>query len=193
MRKVCGFGVNDISEGVSHVVDGKRVVVPFYAAWKSMIQRCYSDKFQNRCPTYVGVEVCTDWARLSTFKEWFDTNSVSGWQLDKDILTDEKIYSPSTCIFIPRWLNTFIIGSGASRGAHPIGVCFDVGCGKFKSSCRNGLTGVVEHIGYFDSPDAAHQAWKSRKLEMAINMKREMDAIDERIYNRVVDLIKSLR
>ena len=49
----------------------------------------------------------------------------------------------------------------------------------------------TEHLGYFDTPEAAHAAWLKRKLELALELKPKMDEIDLRIYPRVIEIINN--
>lgn len=94
---VAGVGINDLTK-VRNVLS--------YKVWKNMIERCYLPAYQNRFPSYKGVEVCKAWKTYSNFKVWFDKNYVEGSDLDKDILTkDCRIYSPETCIFVPHSIN----------------------------------------------------------------------------------------
>lgn len=51
------------------------------------------------------------------------TTNWEGRALDKDFLVEgNKVYSPSTCVFLPSKLNTFIITRGNARGQYPLGV-----------------------------------------------------------------------
>lgn len=192
MGLVYGVGVNDFIGKVSETRSGKQKFYPFYLVWNGMLRRCYSNEYQEKYPTYAGVKVCDEWLSLSAFKVWFDLNFVDGWQIDKDLIVKGDVYSPESCVFVPQWLNSFTIDSGASRGDFPIGVSLEKRTGMFRSSCRNGL-GKQEFLGYFSCPEAAHNAWRDRKLEVAEDFKREMDDIDPRIYPRVVEIINSAR
>ena len=88
-----------------------------------MIQRCYSDKLQERFPTYRGCSVCDGWLLLSNFKEWYDIHYRDGMSLDKDILIPgNKVYSPDTCRFVPGYINSLLTNAGAIRGDYPLGV-----------------------------------------------------------------------
>ena len=49
-KLVCGVGFNDKTKPTW--VDGK--VVKEYNLWQSMLERCFSEKLQTRCPTYIG-------------------------------------------------------------------------------------------------------------------------------------------
>ena len=51
----------------------------------------------------------------------------------------------------------------------------------------------VEHLGLFKTPEAAHLAWKARKLELALELKPKMDEIDLRIYPRIVEIINNAK
>lgn len=174
---VFGVGVNDADYQVSHQIAGKNVLCPAYSTWNSMLRRAYSQVYQARYPAYIGVTVCDEWHHFMSFKKWFDENYVDGYHLDKDIMFGAREYSPSNCIFVPRWLNNFITDSKGSRGAYPIGVYFDTSSGSFRAKCNNPVTKKVESIGRFDSPDKAHAAWKRRKLEHLSVMSPEIEKI----------------
>ena len=48
---------------------------------------------------------------------------MGGWELDKDILVKgNKIYSPDTCCFVPKEVNTVFTKRQSKRGDYPIGV-----------------------------------------------------------------------
>ena len=187
-RLVCGVGVNDADYLTQPIIDGKQVRCPAYDAWKGMLTRCYSAKHHRRRPTYIGVKVCEEWLGFMAFRKWWVENHVDGWQLDKDLLSDNRIYSPETCIFVPSWLNHFTIDCGAARGEWPIGVYFDGRRRKFESRCRHPF-GKNELRGRFSTPDEAHAAWLARKLEIAHELKNLMDDIDARIFPRVIEII----
>lgn len=72
-----------------------------YAVWQKMIERCYCPKTQERQPTYKGCTVCLEWHNFQVFAEWFDSNYIEGYQLDKDIsVSGNKEYSPLNCTFV---------------------------------------------------------------------------------------------
>lgn len=189
MRLVHGFGVNDANYHTQPRVDGKCVMCKAYETWKGMIKRCYSNRSTKNDPTYVGVTVCDEWRSFMAFREWWLDNHVDGWWIDKDLITDNREYSPENCIYVPAWLNNFTIGRNSARGKYPIGATYDRSNGVFRALCSNPVTGKPSTIGIFKTPGAAHLAWRARKLEYAAQMKNEMDAIDERIYPRVVEII----
>lgn len=74
-----------------------------YLTWKNMLRRCYCPKYHNKNPTYKGCHVAIIWHNFQEFAKWFDLNYVAGFELDKDIKLDgNKLYSPTTCLFVDR-------------------------------------------------------------------------------------------
>ena len=172
MKKlVYGVGVNDANYSVNPRVNGKRVACPFYSKWAGMLERCYSDKYQLRQPTYIGCTVCEEWLTFSNFKAWMEQQDWQGKELDKDILKPgNKVYRPDVCVFVDSIVNTFTITCGASRGQYPLGVCIRKLEKKFNAQCRNPFTKKREHLGSFTCQDEAHQAWKKRKHELSCQL-----------------------
>ena len=188
-----GIGLNDADYMTAPTVDGAPLLDPAYMAWVSMLTRAYDQKLHERQPTYSDVTVCKEWHSFSEFRAWWLDNYREGYQLDKDLLVvGNREHGPDTCVYVPRWLNNFTEDSGASRGELPIGVSFCNQTGKYRSNCRNTITGKQHTIGRFTTPEAAHDAWLNYKLELADQLKPEMDAIDQRIYPNVVKIIKAL-
>jgi len=184
-RLVYGVGVNDADYVVevrktTGYVEGKqkRKLVwgcHYYQTWKNMLNRCYSEKWYIKNPTYIGCYVCDEWKRFSNFKRWMEQQNWEGNQLDKDLLfPNNKFYSPDTCVFVSKRVNTFLTERGTSRGQYPIGVH----CMKKKKNRVNEYnkpyiakvndgTGTQKHLGCFATPEEAHQAWLTAKLEQA--------------------------
>ena len=74
-----------------------------YQTWKSMLERCYSDKRQAKHPAYIGCTVASIWHNFQKFAQWFDENYIDGYELDKDCkIEGNKIYSPENCLFVSR-------------------------------------------------------------------------------------------
>lgn len=192
VRLIHGFGVNDSNYVTYPTIDGVRKKCKAYESWVNMISRAYSKSYHDKFPTYIGVSVCQEWKSFMKFREWWLANYVDGWELDKDILSSGRIYSPETCIYVPRWLNGFLCGSDASRGESPIGVRYEKSRGLFRAECSNPINGCTEFIGRFRSKDEAHAAWVSRKISIASGLKNKMDSIDTRVYELVIKKIKGM-
>lgn len=191
-RPIFGFGVNDAPFFTQFHFNGKLLAHPAYLAWKSMIARCYDQKYKSKFATYEGVTVCDEWRSFMSFREWWLDRHVEGWHLDKDLLSGDRHYSPNNCIFIPMALNMFLTDSAASRGEFAIG-CSRNKSGLFVSYVNNPISNTKEWLGTFATEDDAHSKWKKRKLQIAHEMKQEMDAIDKRIFDMVILKIKSMR
>lgn len=188
---IYGIGIDDSGYTSEIKVEGKLIICPVYQLWRSIIQRCYSEKFHRTNPTYRGTTVCREWLTFSNFKCWWVNNYKDGYQLDKDLLVlGNKTYSPETCIFIPQWLNSFVTDNSSARGKYLIGCNFDKSNNKFKSRCCDPRTKKQHHIGYFDTELDAHLAWLHRKLDILCELKSEIDKIDHRLYDCVVLNIK---
>lgn len=199
-KLVFGFGINDadyvtqVMETIGYV-KGKRKqklvwICPYYRVWTEMLRRCYSAKFQDKCPTYKGCTVNEGWLTFSVFKRWMECQDWEGKQLDKDLLFEgNKIYSAETCVFVTQMVNSFTTDCGSARGEWMIGAYWDKERNKFSSRCRNPLTKKQEHLGRFHSELEAHQEWLKRKLELAYKLaaiqtdKRVAKALIERYTN----------
>lgn len=166
-----GVGVNDANYSIRKGPRGNNIVCRFYVRWADMIKRCYSTKHQAKRPTYIGCTVCHEWLTFSKFKTWMEKQDWEGKELDKDILVKgNKVYSPETCAFISKDLNKFTSERCASRGNHPLGVWFHAQNKNYVAECRNPFTKKRGHIGCFDCPHEAHQAWRKRKHELACQL-----------------------
>ena len=180
-KMVHGVGINDASSVIQKNEEigysgGKRKrkvvwICPYYSVWTDMLSRCYSDRFQEKYPTYKGCRVSDGWHTFSVFKGWMEKQDWKGKQLDKDLLFEgNKIYSEDTCVFVSGVVNSFTTDCGSARGEWMIGVYWNRGANKFRSRCRNPFTKKLEHLGYFTSELEAHKAWLKRKLELACEL-----------------------
>ena len=196
-KLVHGVGINDADYVVRRFetigyVNGKQKqklvwICPFYRTWKSMLERCYSIKYQERNPTYAECTVSNDWLTFSNFKSWMAAQDFEGNQLDKDLLFEgNKVYSPETCVFVSGMVNKFTTDRGAARGEFLIGVSWYKRDGKFVSKCCNPFTKKQEHLGLFDCEQEAHKAWLTRKLALAYGLSaiQEDTRVAEALINR---------
>lgn len=162
MKLRYGYGLNDADYLVTPVVNNKQVMCPYYRKWNDMLQRCYSDKYHVRQPTYKDCTVCDEWLSFMTFRSWMMDQNWQGMSLDKDILfPDNKIYSPETCRFMTRKINSFLLDSKATRGQYLIGT-YLTKSGKFHSQIN--YNGKSIHLGYYLTELEAHNAWKEHKI-----------------------------
>lgn len=161
-----------------------------YNVWVSMIGRCYTTNNRPRDKSYIGCEVCQDWLTYSNFHNWFyDPNNgyVKGYNLDKDIISKgNKIYSPSTCCFIPQELNKIFIKRKSQRGEYPIGTCV-LPSGRIASRIQ--LANKQIHLGSFDTVEEAFNAYKNAKERYIRNIAEKYfqeGKITEKVYNALM-------
>tara|TARA_R110000796_G_scaffold96826_1_gene203482 strand:- start:237 stop:839 length:603 start_codon:yes stop_codon:yes gene_type:complete len=163
-KNVYGKGVNDSDYTVYQLINGKRVVCKYYKTWKSMLERCYSDKYQDIHPTYKGCTACKEWLTFSNFKKWMEKQDWEGKQLDKDILIiGNKIYSPATCIFITHDINLLLTNNKEKRGLYPQGVSLRKDIGMFQSHMK--VNGRSKNLGLSKTPEEAHSVYCKAKAE----------------------------
>lgn len=166
MKLIYGWGVNDADYVVQPTVDGKRVWCLYYTTWKSMLMRCYYPKYQLKRPTYIGCRVDERWRSFKAFRSWMERQDWVDKHLDKDFLATEspgKLYSPDTCCFIPQWLNKLFTDRGAARGEWPQGVSWHKVAQRFQAHLN--VDGHRQHLGLFDTPEAAFNAYVDAKTK----------------------------
>ena len=162
-----------------------------YVLWKHMLQRCYSDDFKKERPTYEGCQVSENFKSYEYFYEWCHEQvgfGNEGFHLDKDLLVKgNKVYSESTCVFIPREINSLLIKSTASRGEHLIGVSWDNTSKAFKAMV-NKNKGKQEYLGLFKTEVEAFNAYKQAKESFVKEQANKFKSqIDPRAYNALMN------
>ena len=190
-KLVCGVGINDKTRPSS--VDGKPVKE--YDLWRSMLQRCFSEKEQARFPTYKGCNVSDNFLHYSFFYDWCHKQIGFGkvdekgryWHLDKDLLfIDNKTYSETTCVFLPQEINLFFNEYGNARGEYPVGVSLNKRVDKFQARCS--VNSKDKHLGYYNTPEEAFTVYKPFKealcKQLALKWQSE---IDQRLFNAMIN------
>ena len=159
-----------------------------YIKWRSMIRRCYDEKYQEKHTTYQGCTVAEEWHNFQNFAQWYNDNCYKvgneKMELDKDILIkNNKIYSPNTCILVPHDINILFLKRNASRGQYPIGVSEYKNNTSivYKATCKNTLSNKSVHLGYYPTPEKAFEIYKKFKEKY---IKEVADKYKDRIpYN----------
>jgi len=182
---VYGVGVNDWIGAVK--VGGK--LIWEYVLWRGVLQRCFDEKLKQRQPTYNDVTCSKEWLSMTTFIE--DVSQMrgyglKGWELDKDILQKgNKLYSKSTCCFVPAEVNQLLVKSDRIRGEYPVGVDFHKVSGKFRASLA--INGKQKHLGYFTTPEEAFFAYKAAKeAQIKVVAQKWQHLLDERVFQALL-------
>ncbi|WP_252225297.1 MULTISPECIES: hypothetical protein [unclassified Clostridium] len=137
-----------------------------YSQWSGMLTRCYNNKLHKEHMTYENCSVCEEWLNFQNFAKWFDENYYEVdnevMNLDKDILIKgNKVYCPSTCIFVPQNINKLFCKADASRGNLPIGVTYHERDHIFEVKC----CGINKrtYLGRFNNSNEAFLHYKEYK------------------------------
>jgi hypothetical protein len=176
-KLIYGVGVVD----APYVVRNRRerTTCPFYQVWRSMLTRCYCPKFHKNHPTYAGCKVADTWHSFMSFKLWMETKNWQGMELDKDLLSDDRIYGPDNCVFVPGWLNV-LFGSHRKATGLPVGVTITQ-CGRYRS--RISVQGERQELGVFATPQQAYCSYANAKITYVRSRYPEIQQIDPRLID----------
>jgi len=181
---VYGVGINDYDGNIS--VHGKHM--KSYKCWLRVLERCYDTTYKTKNPTYKDVVICDEWIRFTAFKEWFDVNYVEGYEIDKDILVQgNKVYSPDTCCFVPRRINTLLLNKQRTNTNGFIGV-YRNSDNIYKAFMQ--MDGKQKHIGYFNTAEEASAAYIKAKTKYATEVVTEYfnnGMIDEKVRDAIIN------
>lgn len=186
---VCGVGNNDYKSQTS--INGKHI--PEYKMWANMLFRVYDTKFKGKHPTYLNTACDPKWHSMTAFIEDvsaidnYDKAIHEGWCLDKDILIKgNKLYSKTTCCFVPPQLNNIILQCNAKRGEFYIGVSYSKHAKKFRSYLID-QSRAQRHLGYFDNEFEAFSAYCKAKKQQIIDVTENYKGIiSNDVYNALL-------
>ena len=110
--------------------------------------------------------------------------------LDKDILVKgNKVYSPETCIFVPKTINSLFTKRQNDRGESVIGTSLTQN-GKYRAYCSliNPKTGKskYEHLGCYETQEKAFEVYKYYKER---NIKEVADYYKDKIPQKLYDAL----
>ena len=187
------FGIGTTGLEPTRDEDGERL--DSYVCWQNMLKRCYSAKFQEKHQTYIGCSVCDEWLYYPNFKKFYNENyykiNNKASHLDKDILVKgNKVYSPTTCVFVPNFINSLFTKGQKIRGELPIGVSYHKASKKYQANLsvfKNGKA-VKKHLGLFDTPEEAFEVYKQAKEDYIKEIADEYkDKIPAELYKAMYD------
>lgn len=175
--------------GVGYLGDGETEKRSL-SLWFAMLCRCYNPEYHKNKPSYVECSVSKYFENYTNFKSWcFNQTGFKqeGWHLDKDLICKgNKIYSESTCCFVPSEINTAIVNNKAYRGDYPLGTRLDKRSGKYQVRVNRG--GRSYSLGYFKDPTVAFNVYKEAKEKHLKDLaEKYKDVIDPRAYNALLN------
>ncbi len=167
---ILGIGINDSLKPTTWLDDaGRRQYNVLYRTWKNMLERCYCPKLHARCPTYIGCSVCEEWLFYSNFYKWAVKQNHKGKQLDKDALViGNKIYSPETCCFVSKQINTLLTYNQNTKSPYPTGVYWHKQTSKYVAQISK--YGKVIGLGRFTAVNKAETAYLTAKTSYIIEL-----------------------
>lgn len=188
-KTTCGVGFIGEGEAPLTIIDNE-ISVP-YGFWLNMIKRCYSEKVTCNRPTYKNCTVCEEWHNYNSFYLWYKTNyyEIEGEKmcLDKDILhKGNKVYSPSTCIFVPSRINSLFVSCNKRRGKYPIGVSYNKNNNKYVAQYSKKVNSDNKHI-VIGQHDTIEQAFNSYKMGKEKYIKQVADEYKDKIPKKLYD------
>ena len=163
---------------------------PAYVLWKDMLKRCYDKEYQETHPCYRDCYVSNCFKSFQNFEVWCEKqvgfNEV-GFRLDKDILLKgNKVYSPTTCSFVPYEVNGLFVIQQQNRGELPVGVSFNVT--KSRYVVRMSTKSHCKHLSVHDTVDEAFSAYKQAKEKYIQQLANKWkDQIDPRVYDALMN------
>lgn len=156
-------------------------------AWWNMYNRCYSNRYHERSPQYIGCEMDEVWIDdKNAFKEWMLENKyiIPGEQidLDKDILKKgNKIYGPDTCIYVPHRVNAFV----ENMAREPQ---YMIRMDKWKAEVS--FDGAKKILGYYDTREEAIDKMVRYKKAALLDL---ADYYEEFVPEKVYKAIKKYK
>lgn len=156
--------------------------------YNNMKNRCYNESVHKIKPWYKECTMCDEWLEDKyAFYAWvndgnfYEIDGEPTVELDKDILVKgNKIYSPETCIFVPKSINSLFGGTGnKSENGLPKGV-IQTKNGKYKPQIPK-----FPHV--FDTPEEAWEVWKAHKKATVIHKADEyLGKIPMKLYTAML-------
>ncbi len=161
-----------------------------------MFVRCYSEQYLRKKPRYRGCTVDPAFHDFKDFFKWMPSakgHDMSGWHIDKDIVAaGNKVYSPETCVFVPREINSFYTKREKSRGDYPLGVSLHKQVNRFMVSGHE-LAGKTIYLGLYDTPEEGFNVFLDHKKRQAKMLANIYDGlVDERVIHSLMNFTLSM-
>tara|TARA_R110000851_G_scaffold41349_4_gene103839 strand:+ start:823 stop:1476 length:654 start_codon:yes stop_codon:yes gene_type:complete len=172
-----------------------------FMLWYGLNRRAkHKYSYSDKC--YANTTVSGKFKNYNYFVVWAKEQTgfhEKGWCLDKDILCwgGDKVYSESTCVFIPISINSFLTFSHKSKNLSGYtGVSwqstYTKSKGKFIVSCAM-LDGKNKTLGRTDDAYQGYLLYRQCKVQLAVTLaEKYKDRLDERVYKFLCDFDKHI-
>lgn len=177
------------NSGGKHITRFDGIKLKVCALWENLRVRCelLPERDESRFGKYSDVRVCDEWLDYQNFAEWaYNVDYFErGWQLDKDLLSNENIYSPDTCVFLPVEVNNILNTKTRKRGELPMGLSWQTPKKKVinvQFVCKYPQFTVREYL----KPDQIEEGFqiykKARESYVQFLAEKYKDRLDPRAY-----------
>lgn len=178
------YGVGYMGIGEYKSKDNLGKIEKCYDCWKGMLRRCYSEEYLRKQPTYRNATVSEQWWCYQEFASWyyknFPTHKGISFEIDKDLLqqgVENKIYSPDTCVFLPKNVNIYLSKLKKINTSGYCGVYWHKAIKKYVARIRKFMDDTPTHLGVF------------HKIEEAISIRKYNESIEnERVKSYLISL-----
>lgn len=153
-------------------IDGKYYKTVSYGMWCSMVSRCKKDGASSyKRKSYENCNISEEFKDFQKFASWHvgQAGYGLGYELDKDLLGDGKLYASNTCTLLPHALNAFLKDTASKDNGLPAGVTISTtrrGTVRFRSVIQS--AGKLKHLGYFTTAALAHSCYIQAKREEVV-------------------------
>lgn len=150
--------------GVGYAPLKKKADKHIYKVWCNMLARCYDkQRINGRDKSYAQCVVCEGWLHYDNFESWYMNNKLNGCEsfIDKDLLSPNcKIYSPSTCVMLPREINNALQRTEKNKKD----ISRDLPRGVQRNS-KGQIFAMAHHkyLGIYNNVETAFKAYKVAK------------------------------
>ena len=148
-----------------------------YSIWLSMVNRCNT----GYAKLSKEFEVFWDWLAWAKEQKGFMCKDSSGnvFQMESDLFSEEKTYSPDTVVFVPNSINQMCKPS--KKGGLPKGVQYFLDKAK-PYRAYSPYDGLQKHLGYFGTMEEALVASLAGREEYLTSLK---DLYSETVEGKV--------
>jgi len=181
-RSVYGIGFVGVGE---YTRSKNRIHTKAYNAWHGMILRS-TPKYAETHPNHQPSKVCEEWHNFQNFAKWYiDTRAkwknIDGYdslELNSSLLSPKDgLYSPSTCLMIPKSLTKFLSNKYSNNVLGVIGAARTSNKKRPFSVYIKGLSNKRVYLGSFETKEEAAEAYDKARQEYAAEWRSRMRGI----------------
>jgi len=189
------YGTGYFGEG-KYKAKIKGVIQKEYDCWVRILDRCYNENSNHKNPSYRNITVCAEWHNYQIFAEWYNKNKPCiediKFEVDKDLIQlkcKNKIYSPSTCIFLPKKINTFLCNNQVNNNSGCAGVSFFKNNNKWRAYTSEFGKNKQVSLGHYFTKEEAFNAYKCGRELQAIKAREYLRSLNY-LPEEIIQLIK---